>query len=81
MSWRLHPQLGQFRAIPQALIRQAGPVLAPGQFRIDRRHGLVHAGGNFFRWLLTACHLELDVPGFGIIRRLGQVESEDEPDQ
>jgi hypothetical protein len=45
----LHPPLGQFRAIPQALVRQAGPVLASGQFRVNHRQGLAHLGGNFFR--------------------------------
>ena len=46
---RLHPALGQFRAIPQALVRQAGPVLPPGHFLVNHMDRHARGFGNFFR--------------------------------
>jgi len=46
---RLHPALGHVCAVPQTPIRQAGPVLAPGQFLVDHMNRHARGFGNFFR--------------------------------
>ena len=45
----LHLPLGKFRAVPQALVRQARPVPAPGKFRINHVQGLPDGPGDLFR--------------------------------
>ena len=45
----LHPALSQFRAVLQALVRQAGPVLPPDHFLIDHMDRDARGFGKFFR--------------------------------